>query len=347
MANTKMHNLPAPVQPRASNRTSELKAFDDTKTGVKGLVDSGIEKVPEIFIQPPYDDLNQAQTSNKPQLSIPTVDLEGVDKDPIQHKEIVEKVGLALETWGFFQVVNHGISTSFLQEVLNGVCRFFEQHEDAKKEFYTRDITKRRDTLFCIMAPDSPNPEELPEPCRDVLMEYSKQLKRLGLKLFELLSDALRLNPDYLKEMDCAEGHSFMGHYYPPCPQPELTLGTSKHADNAFLTVLLQDQIGGLQVLRQNQWVDVSSLPGALLMSNDRFKSVEHRGLANHVGPRISVACFFGHGNKPSSKLYGPIKELISEDNPPIYRETTLQDFTLYYVSKGLDGTSALAHFKL
>ncbi|KAI4345779.1 hypothetical protein L6164_012875 [Bauhinia variegata] len=83
------------------------------------------------------------------------------------------------------------------------------------------------------------------------------------------------------------------------------------------------------------------------LITNDRFKSVEHRVLANFEGPRISVASFFSEGVKSSSKLYGPIKELLSEDNPPKYRETTVAEYVAYFNAKGLDGTSALQHFRL
>ncbi|CAL5416429.1 unnamed protein product [Camellia sinensis] len=133
--------------------------------------------------------------------------------------------------------------------------------------------------------------------------------------------------------------------------------------DPQELPEVCRDDIGGLQVLHQNQWVNVPLVPGALvvnigdllqcldqrfeLISNDRFKSVEHRALANHVGPRVSVACFFTPHLYPSTRMHGPVKDLLSEDNPPVYRETTVKDFIAYYDSKGLDGNSALTYFKL
>ncbi|KAL6192086.1 hypothetical protein ACLB2K_038473 [Fragaria x ananassa] len=360
--------------PTNYDRKQELKAFDDTKEGVKGLVDAGITEIPRIFYHPPDECSNDYTFDHEEtQHSIPVIDLEGLF-DPTKRKEIVAAVGEASETWGFFQIENHGIPFDVLEEMKKGVLGFHEQDTEVKKQFYTRDhsispviynsnfdlysapATNWRDSFLCYMAPIPPKIEDLPEVCREILVEYSKQVMKLGKLLFELLSEALGLKPNHLNDIDCSEGLLVLGHYYPPCPQPELTMGTSKHADNNFMSILLQDDIGGLQVFHQNKWIDVPHVPGALvvnigdliqLISNDIFKSVEHRVMANRRGPRVSVASFFSTGVRPSTKLFGPIKELLSEDNPPKYRETTLRDFNVYYREKGLNGKSALSHFKL
>lgn len=365
---------PAPTTVESNyDRKSELMAIERSKAGIKGLVDAGLAKLPRVFV---HDHLNLEIKSGPPdaKIEIPVIDLGGVNGT--RRSEIINQIRNACHKWGFFQLVNHGIPVSTLDEAINGIRRFHEQEPEAKEELYSREENKKvtfntkidmtqaltaywRDTLTCVMAPHPPAPQELPSACREIMIDYTNNVMKLGLTLFELLSEALGLDSNYLKDIGCAEGLYVMGHYYPACPEPELTMGTGIHTDSGFLTVLLQDQTGGaLQVLHDNRWIDVNPIPGALiinlgdllqLITNDKFISVYHRVLARNVGPRISIASFFRTYIQPDKalRMYGPIKELLSEENPPIYKETNVVDYFKFKHVKGVEGTSALAHFKL
>ncbi|TYI46743.1 hypothetical protein E1A91_D13G125500v1 [Gossypium mustelinum] len=343
------------------DREKEVKAFDDTKAGVQGLVDVGVVKLPPIFHMP-REYIHDHPTLNGHNLhgfQIPIIDLKHVS-DPCLRKEIVDKIRLASEKWGFFQVINHGIPQDVMREVLEGVRRFHEQPREVKMNYYSRETgivryytnydlhqskgASWRDTLICVMAPNPPPPKMYPSACREILVEYSKHVQSIGDVIFELLSEALGLDPDHLKDIGCLEGHTFGCQYYPPCPEPDRTLGHVRHRDPDFLTILLQDQIGGLQVLHQDHWIDVPPLEGALiinigdllqLISNDKFRSVEHRVLAKSVGPRISLACLFSTHSEPSNRVYGPLKQLLSPQNPPLYEETTILNYLNSYKSVG------------
>lgn len=54
---------------------------------------------------------------------------------------------------------------------------------------------------------------------------------------------------------------------YPPCPEPELTLGMPPHSDYGFLTLLLQDDVEGLQILYRDEWVTIDPIPGSFVIN--------------------------------------------------------------------------------
>ncbi|KAK4405862.1 Deacetoxyvindoline 4-hydroxylase [Sesamum angolense] len=260
------------------DRMEMLRAFDETKAGVKGLTDSGLLKIPRIFVRP-SEELAQELTCKKTQVQVPVIDLSGI-QDADRRKRIVEEVRIASETWGFFQVLNHGIPLTVIDGMIDGVWKFNEQDVEEKKKYYSRDRMRRGFSSGILKTRRYP-----------------------GNILFGLLSEALGLKTDHLKNMECSQGHRLHCHYYPACPEPELAIGITKHSDAGFLTILLQSQIvSALQVLYQDQWVDIEPVPGGLvinigdllqLVSNGKFKSNEHRAIATSIGPRISVACFF------------------------------------------------------
>ncbi|CAA7033477.1 unnamed protein product [Microthlaspi erraticum] len=346
------------------DRAGEVKAFDEKKIGVKGLVDAGITQIPRIFHHPNVTVTNPS----KPSLTvvIPTIDLGlGLGGGTVTRESVVAKVRDAVRKFGFFQAINHGIPIDVMEKMKRGIRGFHEQDPQVKRGFYSRDINRKvkyntnfdlytsqaanwRDTLTTVMAPNVPSAEDLPETCREILLEYSERMMKLGELIFELLSEALGLKPNHLKELDCAKSLSLLSHYYPPCPEPDRTFGISSHTDISFITILLQDHIGGLQVLHDGYWIDLPPNPEALiLITNDEFVSVEHRVLANRSEePRISIASFFMH-TITNEQVYGPIKELLSKQNPPKYRDTTTTEFAKHYLSKGLDGTSPLLHFRI
>ncbi|KAG5112769.1 hypothetical protein JHK82_036038 [Glycine max] len=360
------------------DRAKEVKEFEDTKAGVKGLVDFGILKLPRFLIHPPESLPSSPTSSNNTTstLQVPVIDFTGYDDDDdddescCRRLKIVREIREASEKWGFFQMVNHGVPVSVMDEMLRVIREFHEQSKEVKKEWYSRDpkvrvryfcngdllvakVANWRDTIMFHFQEGPLGPEAYPLVCREAVIQYMEHMFKLREILSQLLSEALGLKRDYLKNRECMKGETVVCHYYPPCPEPDLTLGATKHSDPSCLTILLQDTMGGLQVFHENQWVHIKPMPGALvanigdfmqLISNDKLKSVEHRVLVGRVGPRVSAAC---HVYPNTSYKYGPIEEFISNENPPKYRETNIGEYLAHYRSKGLDGSKALHYFRL
>ncbi|CAI0466421.1 unnamed protein product [Linum tenue] len=302
----------------AYDRLAELKAFDETKAGVKGLADAGITDLPRFFHAPPHLlHGSPAAPADDPSYVFPIIDLDGAWEDPDKRNRIVGEIREASANWGFFHVVNHGVPARVVDEMKAGAHR----------------------------APNPPEPEQLPTCCREIVTEFSKEMLNLGDVLFQLLSEALGLRSNHLKEIGCLEGMDTAYNYYPVCPEPELTLGATQHTDTGFITVLAQDDIGGLQVLHRNRWVDVPPMSQGLVVNLGTL--LQHRVVLKGAEPRVSAISFFGIGYTLNTRLYGPVEELLSEDNPPKYKKTTIKDLVAHAYKQGLDGTSFLHHLKL
>ncbi|KQK23270.1 1-aminocyclopropane-1-carboxylate oxidase homolog 1 [Brachypodium distachyon] len=375
----------------ASARLRDIKAFDDTKAGVKGLVDRGVTTLPYFFRHPPEnlpvanDEAHNRKSDSSSSFTIPVIDLASVtttttESSTSRRAELVGEVLAAAKTVGFFQVVNHGVPESTMAEMLAAAKRFHEEPAAAKSGYYTRDYVrsvryhcnmdlfraaaaKWRDTVYLDMAPTPPAPEDLPPALGlgGIAAEYTRQVQRLGATLCGLMSEALGVPRGHLEhEAGCVDAVRVACHYYPACPEPHLTMGATAHSDPSFLTILLQDQIGGLQVLVQDgdrkeepRWVDVPCVHGALvvnigdflqLVSNDRFTSVQHRVVSKREGPRASVACFFQtYGDAAPTRVCTPIA--LADGRPPRYKAATVEELLLAHREKNSHG--ALQRFRL
>ncbi|KAH6755404.1 hypothetical protein C2S53_013445 [Perilla frutescens var. hirtella] len=349
---------------------SQVAEFEKSKAGVKGLVDSGITNVPRFFISPPEPDVGVTNVG-----PIPVIDFRGIEDGGSRRAEVIEEVRQASQKWGFFQMVNHGVDTSVMEAVLQGTRRVHEQPREAKAALYTSDgapdvrfytINERldegdaaswRDAFSCKFTDGVLDPNLIPSVCRNEIEDYMKELIKMRDVLSELLSEALGMSKEFLGQLQCMESEYLTCLYYPASPQPEKTLGTVEHSDPTVLTVLVQDDSGGLQIKNNGVWIDVPPVPGALivnigdflqLMSNDKFISVEHRVLSRSSGTRVSVACFFYPRGVEMVNISGPIEQLVSQNNYAVYKQVNYIDFVTHYQKKNVrGGHSALANYRL
>ena len=81
------------------------------------------------------------------------------------------------------------------------------------------------------------------------------------------ISETLGLESDRLtKATDWDRGLQFLlGNYYPPCPQPDRVIGLGAHTDGNVLNLLIQNDVGGLQIQHKGKWVNWKAEPNALI----------------------------------------------------------------------------------
>lgn len=103
--------------------------------------------------------------------------------------------------------------------------------------------------------------------CREVYQEYCNRMSSLSMAIMELLAMSLGVNRMHFKEF-FKENESIMRlNYYPPCQEPDQTLGTGPHCDPTSLTILYQDDIGGLQVFVDDEWRSVPPYRDAFVVN--------------------------------------------------------------------------------
>ncbi|KAJ0980309.1 hypothetical protein J5N97_008564 [Dioscorea zingiberensis] len=320
-------------------------------------------EVDQAFIQ-------DAEHRPKPTISdaggIPVIDLSPILRYPIpsdpadpvpdELSDLIAEIGAACQDWGFFQVVNHGVELELLERVQAAAREFFalpvEEKRRVKRDdvnplgYYDTEHTKNvRDwkEVFDFILTESESdllqlknqwPEYPPE-LREACEEYVEGVKELAYKLLELIALSLNLPAKRFNGF-FEDSTSFVRlNHYNPCPSPDLVLGVGRHKDGGALTVLSQDEVGGLDVKRKadGEWVRVKPRPNSYIInvgdiiqvwSNDKYESVEHRVSVNSEKERFSIPFFF---NPAASTNLKPLDELVSEENPARYEEYNWGEF--------------------
>ena len=104
---------------------------------------------------------------------------------------------------------------------------------------------------------------------RPACEEYAQEVEKLAHKLMGLIALSLGLREDRFEEFFKDQTTFVRLNHYPPCPVPDLALGVGRHQDAIALTILAQDDVGGLQVKRKSdgEWVLVEPTPNALIIN--------------------------------------------------------------------------------
>lgn len=329
---------------------------------VQTLHERQVKDVPSRYILPSDQ---RPQPALHARHTIPVIDLAA---PAIQ---IVSQLAQASTEWGFFQVVNHGIPLSLLERVTQVSKEFFELSVEEKKrqcpmrpgtfmlEGYGRsfDVSDETvldwvDCLFHYLSPPYAKAVEhwpkTPTTYRETYEEYAEEVKRLSDKLLGMLSEGLGLQAEYLKNVTKELMKQVAINYYPPCPQPDLVIGRRPHSDGGVLTVLLDDQVEGLQVRKGDEWFNVARDPQALvinigdmlqIISNGKYKSAEHRAVASLNQYRMSMVVFLF---PEAGVIIGPADELIDEDHPKLYESTQSDKYATSYMSNDIRGKAQL-----
>ncbi|CAN1773167.1 Protein DMR6-LIKE OXYGENASE 1 [Linum perenne] len=281
---------------------------------------------------------------------IPLIDLSAAPE-----MKLVEQIRNACKEWGFFQVINHGVSLEVREKMEAASREFFGQPLEEKRKvrrdenkvlgYYDTEHTKNvrdwkevfdfavEDPTFITSShladdhgvsewrnqwPDSPSGLRILH--REACEQYAREVEKLAYKVLELIAMSLGLKPERLNGFFEDQTSFVRLNHYPPCPVPHLALGVGRHKDAGALTVLAQDDVGGLEVKRKSdeEWVYVQPTPDAYIVnvgdiiqvwSNEAYESVEHRVMVNSERERFSIPFFF---NPSHYTVVQPLEELLT-----------------------------------
>ncbi|XP_075107066.1 1-aminocyclopropane-1-carboxylate oxidase 3-like [Nicotiana tabacum] len=182
---------------------------------------------------------------------------------------------------------------------------------------------------------------DLKDEYRKIMKKFAEKLEKLAEQLLDLLCENLGLEQGYLKKAFYGSKGPIFGtkvSNYPPCPKPDLIKGLRAHTDAGGIILLFQDdKVSGLQLLKDDKWIDVPPMCHSIVINlsdqlevitNEKYKSVEHRVIAQPDGNRMSIASFYNPG---SDDLIYPSPELLEKENKAIYPKFVFEDYMKLY----------------
>ncbi|CAL5026378.1 unnamed protein product [Urochloa decumbens] len=277
----------------------------------------------------------------------------------------------AASEWGFFQVTGHGVGRGLLERLRAEQARLFRLPFETKAGAGLLNGSYRWGSPTATSLRHLSWSEAFHVPLasisgrtacdfgdlgslRCVMQEVAEAMSRVAKAAAVALAGSL-LRQEQGSQQEaaafpagCDETTCFLRlNRYPACPFGADTFGLVPHTDSDFLTVLCQDQVGGLQLMKDARWVAVKPHPDALIVnigdlfqawSNNRYKSVEHKVVANAKAERFSAAYFLcpsydapvGNCGEPSpyrSFTFGEYRRKVQEDVKTTGRKIGLPNF--------------------
>ena len=267
---------------------------------------------------------------------IPVIDLSGIN-DPAQRKDIGRQLVAAATQIGFFYVSGHGIASSLCSLAMQASRDFFtmpqqvkagitvDQHQrgwmaqgltnlegaathDAKEVFFWgRDVDADDPDVVAGLPLVHPNqwPDAKAPFLREAISPYYQAVMALGVKILECLA----LGPDGDPKIFTSAYDKPLGRgqlvYYPVLERADVEaerFGAAAHTDFGVLTALLQDNLGGLQVLNSaGTWIEVAPIADTFvcnigdlleLWTNGQLISTRHRVINRSPEARFSIPIF-------------------------------------------------------
>jgi isopenicillin N synthase-like dioxygenase len=289
---------------------------------------------------------------------LPVIDLAAFLHDASSKAALsaIDQIAQACKTWGVFQVINHGIPAAHIAEVWKQARALFalpteEKHALLRSRqnpwgFYNNELTKNqrdkkevfdftRQDVDPIYHQTNRWPRQHPQ-FKATMLAHLEACTTLGLQLLEAFCLGLNLPARFLHPHFDGNHTGFVRLNYYPTEDPlagiatdhyaTADLGIHHHTDAGGLTLLLQDQVTGLQVYRDGFWYDVPTAKGAITVntgdmmqvwSNDTYQAPIHRVLAMDRRDRYSIPFFL---NPAASCRVAPLASVVDAKNPRHYK---------------------------